>query len=168
MTTKEQVWLIEYLKCWNATEAARRADYKWPNKVGSQLKTRFAADIAAEIDEKKMSADEVLTRTADIARGDLAAYITVYGELDIEQLKADGLGHLLKKYKRTRRTFTRKDGEEIETETLEAELYAADVAHDKIMRVHGLYNDKVDMTSGGQPLPVVTSIVIEKPKETNE
>lgn len=99
-----------------------------------------------------MSADEVLTRMADLARGDLSRYILSNGEIDIELLKADDMGHLLKKYKKiTKRTVT-KDGREFETEIYEMELYPADNALDKLMRYYGLYTDKVDVTSGGEPV----------------
>lgn len=147
MTNKEQIWLAEYLTCWNASEAARRAGYKWPKKVGPRLKTKMAGEIQAAIDARMMSADEVLARTADIARGDLAAYITADGGVDLAALRAEGKGHLLKKYRVHRSSRMLKNGETLETESVEVEFYPADAAHDKLMRYHGLYNDRVRLTT---------------------
>lgn len=147
VTTKQRVFIDEYLKCFNAAEAARRAGYseKTARMIGRENLTKLyiKAEIDRRLAESAMAADEVLARVGDIGRGDLTQYLTVGGELDIERLKEDGKGHLIKKYRRTRRTVHRKDGGIIETELLEAELYPADAAHDKLMRYHGLYNDKV-------------------------
>ena len=150
LTNKQQAFIDEYLKCWNVTEAYVRVYNPKSREVasanGSRLlgNARISEQIKKRVAENAMSADEVLARTAEIGRGDLAEYVTRYGELDIERLKADGRGHLLKKYKRTKRVIHQKDGGTIETETLEAELYPADAAHEKIMRYHGLYKDKVE------------------------
>ena len=67
---KRQKFVEEYLKCWNATEAARRADYKHPNTQGPRLLVDVCikALIQERLDELHMSADEVLKRLADIAR----------------------------------------------------------------------------------------------------
>jgi hypothetical protein len=68
---KRQKWLTEYLQCWDATEAARRAEYKWPNKQGPALKKELADEIQAAIDENMMSAGEALTHITEIARGSI-------------------------------------------------------------------------------------------------
>ena len=45
---QEEDWLNEYFQCWNATEAARRVGYKWPNKVGPAKKQKFADEVRGE------------------------------------------------------------------------------------------------------------------------
>lgn len=102
MNRKQQVFVNEYLQCWNATEAARRAGYKHPNKQGPALLVNLgiAAEIRARIEEKSMSADEVITRLADQARGDVGNFIVVDGDdwtLDLAAIKE--CGHLVKKIK---------------------------------------------------------------------
>jgi phage terminase small subunit len=156
LTNKQRVFIDEYLKDFNATQAALRAGYsqRTAYSIGQEnlKKPEIAAVIQQAIDERAMTADELLTRIAEIGRGDLSRYVTNQGEIDLEQLKADGLGHLLKKHKKTRRTIHQKNGDIIETEHQEIELYPADAAHDKLMRYHGLYNDKVKQeidVSGG-------------------
>lgn len=73
LTGKQSVFIEEYLRCWNATEAARVAGYAHPNKDGPEnlVKAGIADLIKARIAEKAMSADEVLIRLAEHARGSL-------------------------------------------------------------------------------------------------
>lgn len=149
LSQKHQAFVDRYLICFNATEAYMDVYTPKNRNVAAVNGTRLlrnakiSAEISKRLKEKAMTADELLARTADIARGNLADYIYDDGEINIKKLKEDGKGHLLKKYKRTRRTIRQKSGDEIEIESMEAEFYAADSAHDKLMRYHSLYNDKV-------------------------
>jgi len=101
-TQKRTVFIAEYLKCFNATEAARRAGYAHPNKRGPELvvNSGIKAQIDAVLQEKLMSADEALSRMAEIARGDWTEYVNVdeVGRIgiNIAALKEDGKIHLLK------------------------------------------------------------------------
>ena len=72
LTNKRRVFVYEYLKCWNASEAARRANFKQPHSQGSRLleNVEVQAYIKARLAETAMSADEVLNRLADHARDD--------------------------------------------------------------------------------------------------
>lgn len=171
LTNKQRVFIEEYLKCWNATEAARRAGYseRYLNTNASKLlqNTTIEAEVEARIEEKTMAADELLIRVAEHARGNLSKYILLNGEIDIERLKADGMGHLLKKYKKVKKRTISKDGREFETEYIEAELYPADSAHDKLMKYHGLYDTKPSL--GDKERPINVSYIVEnrpKPDDT--
>lgn len=148
LTAKQQIFITEYLRCWNATEAARRAGYANPNVEGPKntVKPSIAAAIAAELDRRKMGADEALARTAAIARFDITEWIDEDGRLDIDGIRAAGLGHCLRKVKTTQRQ--RASGDVVTT--VEVEAYPADAAHDKLLRHHGQYNDKlaVDLALG--------------------
>lgn len=151
LTKKQRVFVDEYLRSWNAAASARAAGYseRTADVIGYEnlRKPQIAAEIERRLAELKMSADEALLRTADIARGDLSAWLDEDGNVDIAALKASGKGHLLKKYKVTRRTRKTKDGDELETTVTEIELYPADAAHDKLLRHLGLYNDQVRVTT---------------------
>ncbi len=61
-TTKQKAWLEHYFKCWNATEAARLAGYKWPNSRGPENITALKTEINARLDAMAMPANEVLAR----------------------------------------------------------------------------------------------------------
>ena len=92
LSKKRQVFVEEYLRCWNQTEAARRAGYKNPHVMGCRLmKVKSVADtIAARIEEKAMSADEVLLRLAEQARGDISEFMTITGAIDWDAVGKKG------------------------------------------------------------------------------
>ena len=146
-TDKQQAFIDHYLITLNGTEAARRARYKGDdNTLGvvaheNLRKPKIKAEIERILAEQTMSAHETLRRVSDVAAGDLLDYIDSNGNLDIVAMRDAGMGRLLKKYKKTKRTIPRKDEDPIEVEQIEIELYASDSAHDKLMRYHGLYND---------------------------
>ena len=107
----QQVFVSEYLKCFNATEAHTRAypkakrDSARANASELLTKPNIKAEIAARLAEHHMTADEALQRLADMARGDITEFITPMGAFDIEAMKAAGKGHLIKKIKQ--KTVTR-------------------------------------------------------------
>src|SRR3990167_11125370 len=113
-TDKQQKFINEYLKCWNATEAARRAGYAFPNVMGTKLvkgSEEVAAEIARRIEENAMSANEVLARLGDIARGDLGDFLSIGGmsfDLSLKQAQDMGITHLIKKV-RQKTVYTRSE-----------------------------------------------------------
>lgn len=151
----ETVWLAEYFKCFNATEAARRAGYQWPNKVGPAKKQKFEEEIKAYLDDITMTAEEALYHLSLQARADIGQYVTGSG-LDVARMKDDGLGHLIKSAKRIITQFDNR---------LEVEIYDKQAALDKILRAHGAYKDNVDVTSGGQPVGI-TYITENRPDDS--
>lgn len=103
-SSKQQAWLEEFFRCWNATEAARRVGYKWPNKKGPELKQLFADEIAERLAEKAMAADEAAWRMAEVARFDPSKYLETAGRqtwLNVEDMIADGFGHMIEGLKYT-------------------------------------------------------------------
>lgn len=138
LTPKQEAFINEYLKSWNATDAARLAGYAFPNVEGSRLLVNpsIKAKIQARLTELKMGADEVLSRLTTIARGGLSEFLdfAVPGlpMFDFEKAeKANKLG-LLKKYKVT------KQGVEIE-------IHDSLKALELLGRHHGLFNDKIEI-----------------------
>ena len=129
--------------------------------------------IAARVAEKSMSADEVLLRLADQARGSMEDFLqfeevkfdpprideagvthereTVCIGINIEKAHAAGKLHLLKSV-----TKTGKNG-------LKVELYDAQAALALLGRAHGLFVDRQEISGrDGEPiafLPVVTNDV---------
>jgi len=144
-TKKEQVWIEEYLQCWNATEAARRAAYKWPNKSGPVKLEKFRDVIQARIDEKVMGADEVLLRLSEIARGIWRDYLTESGDTDFGALIEDGKAHLVRAIKET------NAGKTVEFCDMQAALV-------QIGKVHGLFRDVQEVT-GRDGGPIKTEAV---------
>ena len=110
LTNRRRVFIEEYLECgFNATEAARRAGYKHPNVKGSQLVkvSAIAEKIAQRIKEKSMTADEVLLRLAEQARGDISKFLTSTGAIDWDAVRAKG--HLVKSITHTKGNRSRID-----------------------------------------------------------
>jgi phage terminase small subunit len=148
-TDKQRAFINHYLMCLNATEAAKRAGYAGTYEslrvIGSTNLTKL--NIRREIDRRlaaaTITADETIKRLSDIATGDLLSYIDSSGNLDLQAMRDDDAGKLLKKYKKTKRIIPRKDDDPIEIERIEIELYGADSALDKLMRYYGKYNDRV-------------------------
>jgi PBSX family phage terminase large subunit len=109
LTDKQRVFVEEYLTCWNATEATRRAGYSGNDdtlrSIGSEnlTKPNIRAFIDQRLKEKAMSADEVLARLADHARASLDDFVTQSGRgfrIDIAKAKKAGKLHLLKSVKK--------------------------------------------------------------------
>lgn len=138
-TDKQQAFINEYLKCWNATEAALRAGYskRTARSIGHENLTKpdIAKEISKRIEEMVMSADEALASLSDIARGDLSDFFDIAGKLPIINFEkaahANALG-LLKKIK-----F--KDGE------ISFELYDKQRALETVAKHHGLLAQKVNI-----------------------
>ncbi|TET13676.1 MAG: terminase small subunit [Dehalococcoidia bacterium] len=144
LTSKRRVFVEEYLRCWNATEAARRVGYKHPNKLGPRLVKVgiIAEEIKRRIAEKAMATDEILLRLADQARTDMGPFVIESDDnltLDWEKLKEAGLTHLVKSLTPTRY------GTKIE-------LHDAQAALMHLARSHGMFKDRMDITSGGEPI----------------
>jgi len=144
---KQKAWLEEYLKCWNATEAARRANYAHPNKRGPENLAKFQEEIESRLSELVMSANEALARLSEMARGEWGKYVREDGTLDIRQLVQDGKGYLVKKIKET------KDGREYE-------FYDAQRALVDIAKAHGVFVELHEHT-GKDGGPIETKVTIE-------
>ena len=95
-----------------------------------------------------MSADEALAILADQARSDLGDFIDIesmFFRINLEKAQEAGKTHLIKKIKDKVVMTSNQDGEETETHSLEIELYDAQSALDKVLRVAGKYKDTLDV-----------------------
>jgi len=146
-SVKERVWLEEYFKCWNATEAARRAGYKHPNKIGPRKLDKFAGEIEERIAEKVMTADQALARLSEIARGEWGDYFTEDAKVSVKRIVEDGRGYLIKQIRET------KHGVNIE-------FYDAQRALVDIAKAQGVFVDRVEHT-GKDGGPIQTEDVNE-------
>lgn len=147
LTTKRRVFIEEYLKCFNATEAARRATYAHPNVQGPTLVnlSEIKEIIDARLKELAMEADEVLLRLSEQARGDHSTYIKSDGTVDLPRLIEDDKAHLIK--------GTRWD----RSDNLIIEFYDAQSALVHIGKAHGLFTD-VHKHIGSRDEPIVFDV----------
>lgn len=157
LTPLQRRWLIEYLSQTgtpNATQAYIDAGGTAQNPGKVAYKIRHHPDVIAAIDEyfhaQEMSAREVVARLSEQAAavyGQYLHYDPERGEIycDLEQLLADGYGHLIKKvgYDRT--------GTESAVQVVE--FYDAHTALVDVGKYHGLFGP-----SGSEDDPLHTRI----------
>lgn len=176
LSPKQKTFINAYLETFNATEAARQAHYKgddatlasvgWENLRKPEISKAIEERLAAHA----MSADEVLKRLAEQARGTMGDFVrfddagnTVF---DLQAAAMLGKMSLVKKLKTKTRTYTTptinvrptefedEDAEEegrVEIEdmqvtevSIEFELYDAQAALVHIGKHHKLFVDKVE------------------------
>jgi phage terminase small subunit len=137
LNERQSKFCREYVRLLNATQAAIEAGYseKTARQMGSENLSK--PDIRAEIDklmaEQSMLSSEVLLRLTKHAQLDMTQYIEKYGifmTVDIEALKRDGLGHLIKKLKPT------KYGTEVEFHDVQTALLALGKHHKLFVERH--------------------------------
>ena len=119
------------------------------------------AAISKRLKEKAMGVDELISRYGDQARASLFPFIRITGEgfvyFDFSHPQAKEYLHLVKKIKskRTRRLEGRgEDAELWEDEWVEVELHDAQKAMEMIGKMHSLFIDRTDFTSGGEKITV--------------
>jgi len=139
---KERVWIAEYLKCFNATEAARLAGYKWPNKVGPALKLKHAELIDATLKARAMTPEQVVDRLSEQALAGYAEYINDDGEVDLAAMRAAGKMHLVKGSKYDRQGRTMVEFYDAQTSLVHMgkhyKLFTEQTAFDGVLRIEGL------------------------------
>lgn len=141
LTDLQRDFALHYMECWNGTESARLAGYSGSDKVLSQtandnLKNpKIIAYIQECLDPQVMSANEVLVRLTNIARGTFEDFIDDSGFLSMTRAKRRFKLHLVSKVK-DRHFINSKD--DTETHEMELELYSALDALKTLAKYHQL------------------------------
>lgn len=147
LTAKQRAFVAHYLaNNFNATKAARLAGYSPSGSASSaanqgsvllrNMYVRNAIDAACR--RNQLSADEVLSRLREMATSDVSEFCGPDGKIKPGAYKKKG--YLVKRVK------SGKSGTELE-------LYDAQAALIKVGQVHGLFNDKIELTgAGGGPV----------------
>lgn len=162
-TDKQRAFIHHYFVCgFNGVEAYRLAgyggDYDTMCAGASRLLSndKVRGEINRRFQEFHLETQEVIARLSSQARGDVADLLDVNGDFDFKAAKAAGKTHLIKKYKRTKKTLEVGEGEGVVIEDkIEFELYDAQSALEKILKVISPQVQKVDVTSGGEPIKTV-------------
>lgn len=135
LTNRQHVFVSEYLRCWNAAEAARRAGYseRTARNIGYQTlqKPEIQDEINRRMAEIKMSADEVLVRLSEQARLDISQFVKPGGAIDWDAIKANG--HLVKKVKHNA------------GQNSEIELHDAQAALKLLGQAHRLFTERTEV-----------------------
>lgn len=155
LTDKQHMFVLEYVKDFNATQAAIRAGYsgKTAHSIGTEnlRKPAIKEALDAFFDEHTMQSGEVLMRLTQHARGDFGDFYDPATEsIDMKKAKEEGRSHLVRKMKQ----ITIIDaGRDTETHITEFELYDAQKALALLGKQHGLFIDRTDITTLGEKLP---------------
>ena len=174
MTDKQKIFCEKYIQCWNATQAARQAGYSGDeNTLGvigyeNLRKPKIKDYIDKRINDVSMSTNEVLQRLTEWGRGTVEPFLTTNDNSEALSLNSDESrkhSGLIKKIKQNERVLKGESSndETVLSRTFEIELHDAKDAVDKIARIRGMYNDKLDITSGNEKI-AGSPIIISNPK----
>lgn len=99
---KQRAFLEAYVQCWNATEAARKAKYKHPNKQGPALLVNLGVRAALKeiLEGTQMQPEELRGRVEARAKADMGDFLRIDQRgvsFDLRKAKARGKLFLLKK-----------------------------------------------------------------------
>jgi len=170
MNNKQKVFVNEYLQSFNATDAAKKAGYseKTAYSIGQEnlKKPEIAAEIQRRLEALTMSADEVLVRLTEQARGSMEDFLE-FQEVEYDPPRIDDAGHevtkdvvcvginLVKakqagKLHLIKSVVRGKQG-------LKIELYDAQKALELIGRARGQFVDRTEISGrDGKPIEIVT------------
>ena len=150
LSTKQIAFVEHYLTHWNAAKAAILAGYseRSARSIGSENLTKpdIQAAIAARLAELQMSADEVLTRLTEQARGSIAPFLVTGddGTPSGFNLASDRPLHLVKKVA-------------ITDKGISFEIHDSQAALALLGKRHGLFTEKIEH-SGPDGGPIQTEI----------
>lgn len=158
MNDRHKAFIEQYLISYNATDAYQ-AVYTTVSRASAAAngwRLLQSADVQEAISQRlaetAMSANEVLMRLAQMARGDVDDYLDDNGNFDLakaRQAKKTGIVKKLKT-KTTKRIF---DDETVETAEVEFELYDAQAALVHLGKHHRLFADRTEVTgANGGPI----------------
>ncbi len=105
LTYRQRLFVAFYLgeSSRSPVDAARRAGYRWPEKLGPRLvrKSGIQAAIDARVATAAMTSSEILARLADVAAANMLDLIVASKRglhtLDPMLVKRLGLGHVIKR-----------------------------------------------------------------------
>ncbi len=144
LTPQMLLFINHYIVCMNGTQAARLAEYSGDDATLAATASRLLRNdkVLRELDSRlstfTMSANEVLVRLTDIARGDIGDALNSTGGIDPLEAKLRGKSHLIKRFKI--KTITTEDSDISEAEV---EMYDAQAALNTLLKFHGLLVDRV-------------------------
>lgn len=152
LTRKQQLFVDYYLQYFNAAKAARLAGYPAASakQQGYLLlkEEEIEKQIQERLEEVHMSSDEALKLLAEIARGDIADILdNDLKTIDAEKAKKNDKTKLIKSLTR-KSVVTRGAKVTTEVHSHKVEMYSRLEALDKVLRVHGRYQDSLSLNTG--------------------
>lgn len=156
-TIKQRKFIDYYLITLNGVESARRAGYKGDYSTLGVVahenlkKPKIRREIERRLSGLAMSADETLHRLGEQARGSLEHFIRFEEDgtfwVDLDKARAAGMLHLAKEVRQEKKVYTYDDASTETTYKTTVKIHDSQSALDKLMRYHGLYDDKVRLVT---------------------
>ena len=148
LSDKYQRFVIGYSEHGNASKAYRDAGYSPINARSEAYKLLRKPEIRATLDSfmeaHAISAGECIGRLSIWSRGNIEAFLSPSGEIDLQSESAQANMGQIKKYKHRKTITTNDEGFTSETTTVEIELYDAKDAVDKLLQIYGRYKAPLD------------------------
>lgn len=179
LTTKNRMFLREYIKDFNGTQAAIRvgAPPKYAYAVGRAILQKVTVQNALAEWEKHLSSrfihtkDRILKELSIIGYSDLGDYLTSEGDVRVQNLKElpPQVTRAIKKLRvhRVTKKLSKKssegnEGDEIEDLKVEIELYDKQQALINMGKELGMFRDRKEVTGAdGAPLiPVSPNVIV--------
>lgn len=169
LSNDEIAAVVAYFECnGNQTRAYMklhpRAKYDSARSSAAELfaKPSIRAEISRIWKERAMDAEEAVARMSAIAKADLHPFIRIdddgFTYFNFSDPEALEYLFLIKKMKTKRERRVDSDDKTWEGEWVEVELHDAYTALRDIAKMHGKLTDRVDLTSGGQPIHYMVNI----------
>jgi phage terminase small subunit len=150
LTGKQQAFINAYFANgfvgWRAAQAAGYSgDEAALRSAASRMLTNANVQRAIDVRWKRaaMSADEVIGRLTEIARGDLDAVMDDTGAFDLRRARASGKTFLIRKQKIIEKFIPQDGDDDILIRTTELELYDAQAALGTLAKYHGLLSERL-------------------------
>jgi phage terminase small subunit len=147
--SKRKIFIDEYLKSWNATEAAKKAGYSEKTAYSSGQRLLKNVEVEKEIQNRlsasAMSADEVIEAIGEIGRADISDFVEIDDEtgrlknINFAKAKKAGKLNLIKSITPT-------------ANGLKIELHDRMRALELMGKHHKLFTENVDIMSDGKPI----------------
>jgi phage terminase small subunit len=144
LTIKQKRFADEYIISGNATEAARIAGYKHPNKVGSENLVKlgikkYIEERLEELESTKIADQkEVLEYLTRVMRREESEHTVVTITTEVSEYVPDERGTMRKKTVKT---------EEPQVVEMPAKLSDTNKAAELLGKRHGTWTEKIDMTA---------------------
>lgn len=171
LSRQQRLFVDFYVQTLNATESARLANYKNPNKIGPRLLNEnegVQAEIDSRLAKHHASAEEVLAVLSNQMRGNLGDFLafneeTGEAKLDLNKAREMGKLNLLKRIDSRKKSGMDKNGEAWEEESHRVELHDPQSAAVHLGRYHKLFTDKTEHSGpDGGPVPVtIVEVVLD-------
>ena len=166
LTDKQRLFVAYYLASLNGTEAAIQAYDTEDRIVAANIasenlrKPYIRAAIDEELQQRTMTANEVLARLTEHALGSASDFVDVTeksARLNLVKARDRNKLHLIKEITEERREIRPdEDGDPLVTEVkLTIKLYDAQAALRDLGRYHKLFVDRTEVTGkDGDPIPI--------------